>query len=77
MFQTPKEIKLQSCAKSQIAGNSFALLNLMWFFKIGLELSELLPPEVDTVFFQWLNFSFSPEMKNGGCNFKRLSRLNK
>ena len=47
---TSKRLKLQSCAKSQIVGNSFALLYLMSFFKIGLELIEILPPEDDRVF---------------------------
>ena len=47
---TSKRLKLQSRAKSQIVGNSFALLYLMSFFKIGLELIEILPPEDDRVF---------------------------
>ena len=47
---TSKRLKLESCAKSQIVRNSFALLYLVWFFKIGLELIKILPPEVDRVF---------------------------
>ena len=30
-----KQLKLQSCAKSQIVGNSFALLYLVWFLGSG------------------------------------------
>ena len=48
---TFKRLKLQSCAKSQIVGNSFALLYLMSFFKIGLELIKRSPPEDDRGFF--------------------------
>ena len=32
---TSKRIKLQSCAKSQIAGNSLAIPDLIWFLKLG------------------------------------------
>ena len=32
---TSKQIKLQSRAKSQIAGNSLAIPDLIWFLKIG------------------------------------------
>ena len=32
---TSKRIKLESCAMSQIVGNSFAVPDLMWFLKIG------------------------------------------
>ena len=47
---TSKRIKLQSCAKSQIAGNSLAIPDLIWFLKLGKELAEVLPPEVQLFF---------------------------
>ena len=47
---TFKQIKLQSRAKSQIAGNSLAISDLIWFLKIGSEMAEELPPEVELFF---------------------------
>ena len=46
-----KRIKLQSRANSQIAENSFAIPNLMSFFKFGWDLTEIWPPEGDPFFF--------------------------
>ena len=53
-----KQIKLQSRAKSQIAENSFAVPDLMSFFKIGCDLTEILPIEVDPFFIREI-FSIS------------------
>ena len=47
---TSKQKKLQSRAKSLIVGNSFAISNLMCFFKIGCHLTGLFPTKVDTFF---------------------------
>ena len=43
---TSKRIKLQSRANCQIAGNSFAILNLMSFLKIGWDLTKIRPLKV-------------------------------
>ena len=60
---TSKQIKLQSCAKSQIVENSFALPYLMWFLKIGWDLDEILPLEVE-LFFQKKNFDYFCKVQN-------------
>ena len=51
MITTFKRIELQSRAKSQIGGNFVALPNLIWFLKIGLDLTKIWPPEVESIFF--------------------------
>ena len=50
---TSKQIKLRTRSKSQIVGNSIAIPNLMWFFKIGWDLAEIWPPESDLFLFPW------------------------
>ena len=50
LIVTSKQKKIQSRANSQIAGNSFAIPDLIQFLKIGCKFDEILSPEVDLFF---------------------------
>ena len=52
---TFKQIELQSGVKSQIGGNLFALPTLIWFLKIGLDLTEIWPPELESIFLLFIS----------------------